>query len=61
MEHNNNPNIKRNSLFTAGALMMVSALLYWICDIGTVFALCLGAAGLCFFGAGFNIKNEKNK
>lgn len=53
--------VERISFFTAGGLMMVSALLFRISDIGTVFALCLAAAGLCFFAAGFSTGNKKEE
>lgn len=56
MEKNKSAKIKRTGYFSAGALMMISALLYWIAGIGTIFALCLGAAGLCFFAAAFSVK-----
>lgn len=59
MENNKSSDAKRVSLFAAGALMMVCAFLYWICGIGTVFALCLAASGLCFFAAGLNTGNQK--
>lgn len=62
MGKNESTKATRIGLFTAGGLMMISASLYWICDIGTIFALCLASAGLCFFGAGFSIKdNEKQR
>lgn len=61
MENNKSSKVKRISFFTAGGLMMVGALLYWINDIGTIFALCLAAAGLCLFGAGLNVKDNENK
>ena len=61
MDENKTTSSKRKGLFTAGGLIMLSALLYWIFDMGTVFALCLAAAGLCFFSAGLNVKDEEEK
>ena len=61
MEENKSTKAKRISFFIAGALMLVSALLYWICDIGTVCALCLGAAGVCFFCAGLSVKDDRKQ
>ena len=60
MEQKNNTKAKRSGFFAAAGLMMVSAFLFWITNIGTVFALCLGAAGLCFFGAALNVKDENS-
>ena len=51
---------KRAGFFTAGALMMISALMFWVADIGTVFALCLAASGLCLFAAGLNVEDKEN-
>lgn len=59
MENKKISTAKRTSLFSTGGLMMVSALLFWLCDIGIVPALCLAAAGLCFFSAGLNDKNKE--
>ncbi|MDE6491394.1 MAG: hypothetical protein K2L49_09580 [Muribaculaceae bacterium] len=59
MTKNKFSNRKRMSLFTAGGLMIACALLYWICDIGTIFALCMAAAGFCLFAAGLNAKAEE--
>lgn len=55
------PRTQRLIYFTVGILMMASALLYWISDIGIVFAACLAAAGLCFFAAALNVKDKKNE
>lgn len=52
---------KRFGFLSAGGLMMLSALLYWLCDMGVVFAACLAAAGLCFLSAGLNEKDEEKK
>ena len=60
MEQKYNTKSKRVGLFAAAGLMMVSAFLFWIADIGTVFALCLGAAALCFLGAAINVNEEKS-
>lgn len=58
MANNNLKKATRIGLFIAAGLMLISALLFWIADIGAVFALCLAASGLCFLGAGLNVKNE---
>lgn len=58
MEKNKSEKIKRTGYFSAAGLMMISALLYWIAGIGTVFALCLASAGLCFFAAGLSVKTK---
>lgn len=61
MNENKTTKTKRASLMAAGGLMMVSALLFWIADIGTVYALCLAASGLCFLGAALNVRSEAGK
>ena len=59
MDKDKSSNIKRISLFAAGGLIVAAALLYWVCDISGVFASCLAAAGLCFWGAGLTANTEK--
>lgn len=59
MDKDKSSNIKRISLFAGGGLIVVAALLYWVCDISGVFASCLAAAGLCFWGAGLTANTEK--
>ena len=43
----------KNPNYYAGAAMLMSALLFWICDVSDVIAACLGAAALCFLSAGY--------
>lgn len=59
MDKDKSSNIKRISLFAAGGFIVAAALLYWVCDISGVFASCLAAAGLCFWGAGLTANTEK--
>jgi len=58
MEKNKSAKAKRAGYYSAAGLMMISALLYWIAGIGTVFALCMASAGLCFFAAGLSVKTK---
>ena len=59
MDKDKSSKTKRISLFAAGGLIVAAALLYWVCDISGVFASCLAAAGLCFWGAGLTANTEK--
>lgn len=50
---------EKTGYFAASGLMAVSAILFWVCDIGLIPAFCMLVAGICFLVAGLTYNKRR--